>query len=53
MGFIFLIVESIVLVESEFITDGKQKMSWELQGQVMLTSPCQPWVILANEVNPC
>ena len=27
-----------MLAEPEFITDGKQKMSWELQGQVMLTS---------------
>ena len=44
----------MMLAESGFRADGRcTEMSWELRGQVMLTSAFQPWVILANEVNPC
>ena len=44
----------MMLAESGFRADGRcTEMSWELRGQVMLTSTFQPWVILANEVNPC
>ena len=43
-----------MLAVSGFRADGRSTgMSWELRGQVMLTSAFQPWVILANEVNPC
>ena len=42
------------LAESGFRADGRcTEMSWELRGQVMLTSTFQPWDILANKVNPC
>ena len=35
--------------ESGFTPDGgRTEISWELRGQVMLTSTFQPWVILAT-----
>ena len=40
--------------ESGFTPDGRYaEMPWELQGQVMLTSTFQAWVILTDKANPC